>query len=606
MAYNNEWLRAFFGGHEYPYTDSQRYNDDWILAIIMKLVEEFNNFANLNKIKYADPISWDITRQYEGNTVVVDARTGNAYISSKPVPRGVQINNTYYWTEIYNYARVVDELRSQIATNEGDVTTASKPFEVGALVFVEGLLYRVIAPMIAGDSFVLNSNVVKTTVEAELKRVIQIIIEELIPRFEQLEADIDAEAQAREDADTSLSHDIEAEAQARADADDALTSDINDLATDISNISIYELPVMHGAVGDGVADDTAAIQATIDAAVANHKTVCLNGSYKVAGIAINGGVKIIGAHTQPVPSKATLVTSAPIQLNFTQNPITISDVEIQNTNSASAAIVVRAQNATIDRCRIASANTGIINSGSLNKFTNNQIVANSGWAFIFEIADDRLCINNIVTQNIISGAANLMLVRSTNNAVRPEGLLFANNDTMTTGNYGIMISAAYHVSIVNNTLDQIGRHVLAFNPTQDVNSIIFSDNYVGIVDGSFYAIGGYLSNTSNVYNLIVTNNNFYGASCIAYLNEYYQSAIIDGNNFESAATGYAGINCRRVAYLRVTNNRVFKTGNNATAFSIDGQNISHLVITGNMFIGLKTLSNFDVNHLADSDNLKIG
>lgn len=574
----------------YPNVNDEILNLDWLLKVSNCNTHKIENFINLNTIKYADPILWNITSQYEANTVVVDGQTGNAYISTKAVPSGTHLNRTEYWTQIYNYADALGDLRSQIAFDEGNTTTASRPYAVGDLMFINEELFRAIAPMIAGDSFVTDSNVVKTTVEAELKR--------LWTATNDFTSDLADETDARIAADGVLQDHIDDE---KADRE---TADLN-LQNEIDVISIYELPAYHGAVGDGVADDTSAIQATIDAAISNHKTVCLNGSYKCNGLTISGGVKIIGAHTQPNPAKATLVLSAPIRINYTQNPITISDVEIQNTNNANVAIINNATNVTIDKCRIASANGAIINSGSLCKFTNNQIVANSGWAFIFQITDDRLSINNIVTDNIISGACNLMLIRSTNNSIRPEGILFANNDTMTTGNYGIMISAAYHVSIVNNTLDQIGRHVLTFNPTQDVNSVIFSDNYVGIVDSSFYAIGGFLTNTSNVYNLIISNNNFYGASCIAYLNEYYQSAIISGNNFESAATGYAGIHCRRVAFLRITDNRIFKTGTGATAINCDGQNISHLILTGNMYVGLKTISNYDVNHLADANNLVI-
>ena len=63
---------------EYPYTDSGHYNSDWLIKVVKELINEIDNFVNLNKIKYANPIGWDITRQYETNTVVVDNRTGNA------------------------------------------------------------------------------------------------------------------------------------------------------------------------------------------------------------------------------------------------------------------------------------------------------------------------------------------------------------------------------------------------------------------------------------------------------------------------------------------------------------------------------------------------
>lgn len=160
MAYN----------YEYPYTDPGRFNADWLLHTIKKLIDDMQNFINLNTIKYADPILWDITSQYEGNTVVIDGQTGDAYISTQPVPTGVPLSNTDYWTRIFNYSASIDTLEEQIAiANEQLSQTATAPRSVGDLVWLNGLLYRVIAPMIAGDSYVVNSNCVKTTIEEEIK-----------------------------------------------------------------------------------------------------------------------------------------------------------------------------------------------------------------------------------------------------------------------------------------------------------------------------------------------------------------------------------------------------------------------------------------------------
>lgn len=285
--------------HEYPYVDSQIFNDDWLLMTVKKLVSEFADFVNLNTIKYADPISWDITRQYEKNTVVVDARTGNAYISTKPVPSGVQIINTDYWTQIYNYASVISTLREQIATDEGDTTTASQPFEKGQLVFVSGELYKVIADMIAGDSFVVDSNIKKTTIEAELV--------DLDDAIKKVTDDLAAEAEARADADSTLQNNIDDEATAREQADgtlqdnidaEALTRSQNDdaLAVLIGYNDLYNNVLKFNAVGDGTTDDTQAIVNAIAAAVDNKKPVYFPaGKYRITEtIAIPEGVTLIG------------------------------------------------------------------------------------------------------------------------------------------------------------------------------------------------------------------------------------------------------------------------------------------------------------------------
>ena len=170
MAYN----------YEYPYTDPGRFNADWLLNTIKKLIEDMQNFINLNTIKYADPILWDITSQYEANTVVIDGQTGNAYISTQPVPAGVALSDTDYWTIIYNYENNINLLREQIAAaNEGTSTTATADRSAGDLVWLNGKLYRIIADMIAGDSYVEGSNCVDTTIE-ELIRATYYPAQELL------------------------------------------------------------------------------------------------------------------------------------------------------------------------------------------------------------------------------------------------------------------------------------------------------------------------------------------------------------------------------------------------------------------------------------------
>lgn len=151
--------------YNYPYTDVHELNLDWIILMIKKMEAELKNFIGINTIKYADPILWNITSQYEANTVVIDPQTGNAYISTKAVPNGVHLNNTNYWTQIYNYAAELDQIRSNIATNEGNTTTSTHSYNAGNLVWVQGNLYKVIAPIIPGDSFVVGSNIVAITIE---------------------------------------------------------------------------------------------------------------------------------------------------------------------------------------------------------------------------------------------------------------------------------------------------------------------------------------------------------------------------------------------------------------------------------------------------------
>lgn len=159
-------MNLFPWWNKYPYVNDEQLNLDWVLAQIKKLGEEVTNFINLNTIKYADPILWDITSQYEANTIVVDPQTGDAYISTTAVPRGVSLDNTSYWTKIYNYADAINTIQEQIAVaNEGLATTASANRVVGSLVWLDGILYEVISSMNAGDAYVVGTNILQTTIE---------------------------------------------------------------------------------------------------------------------------------------------------------------------------------------------------------------------------------------------------------------------------------------------------------------------------------------------------------------------------------------------------------------------------------------------------------
>lgn len=158
--------------NEYPYRNLTDLNLDFILKAIKTFQNELSNFVNFNTIKYADPIQWNITTQYEANTVVIDGTTGNAYLSTQAVPSGVALSNTDYWTVIFNYATQLDSLREQIAAaNEETSTTATGARAVGDLVWLNGRLAAVTAAMIAGDSYVENSNFEFTTIEELIKNV---------------------------------------------------------------------------------------------------------------------------------------------------------------------------------------------------------------------------------------------------------------------------------------------------------------------------------------------------------------------------------------------------------------------------------------------------
>lgn len=150
--------------NDFPYTDFHELNLSWIIKKILELNETVKEFVSLNAIKYADPIQWDITRQYEKNTVVIDPITGTAYLSVQPVPSGVSIYNTDYWTEVFNLERFLTGANSNFTTKiDNNTLTATFATSSGEWIIWNDLLYVATQNISPGDQYVEGSNLARVT-----------------------------------------------------------------------------------------------------------------------------------------------------------------------------------------------------------------------------------------------------------------------------------------------------------------------------------------------------------------------------------------------------------------------------------------------------------
>ena len=155
----------------YPYQNDEMLNLDWLLADVKANVEKMDTFINLNTIKYADPILWNITTQYEANTVVVDPVTGTAYISVKPVPSGIGLNNTDYWTVIFTMD-IMSANKNITLRDDANNPLATFESEVGDWILSQGNLYVVIRQIDIGEAYVVDYNIERRTVEDFIKEYI--------------------------------------------------------------------------------------------------------------------------------------------------------------------------------------------------------------------------------------------------------------------------------------------------------------------------------------------------------------------------------------------------------------------------------------------------
>ena len=263
--------------HRAPYTNFHDLNLDWIMDELNEFNTKLTNFVSLATIKYANPILWDITSQYEANTVVVDSH-GNAYLSVQPVPSGVSLDRTEFWTKIGNFDELWADVKKAITPNdEGHSPTATAARAVNDLVWVNGALVRVTKAMNAGDAYVPGSNCVSSSTNE--------VLHYLLTAFNE---GLSAEQTAREEADTQLQTAIGAEKTARENADKQLQNSINQMQTYVS------------APGAGIkannpsaaAENTSTLQALLDAG----KTVFFpSGTYYMSSaVYMRRGCGIVG------------------------------------------------------------------------------------------------------------------------------------------------------------------------------------------------------------------------------------------------------------------------------------------------------------------------
>ena len=151
----------------FPYTNFHELNLDWMLNALRELEHTINDFVAINALKYADPIQWNITTQYEKNTIVIDPQTGTAYISVQPVPAGVSLTNTDYWTVVFDLSTFVVKAAKNLAVKYENETTTTATFNsnIGDWLVWSDTLYIALTNITAGDSYVIDSNIKHFTIE---------------------------------------------------------------------------------------------------------------------------------------------------------------------------------------------------------------------------------------------------------------------------------------------------------------------------------------------------------------------------------------------------------------------------------------------------------
>lgn len=150
---------------KYPNQNDEILNLDWVIRQVENLKAAYEAFIAANSLTFADPIVWDITKQYSNNTIVLSPE-GDAFLSKKAVGKGIQLNNSDYWLEIFNFAEYVRTANSNLTMNiEQNTTRATDAYAVDDWLLWEDVLYKVTAAIAVDDLLTVGTNIVHFTVE---------------------------------------------------------------------------------------------------------------------------------------------------------------------------------------------------------------------------------------------------------------------------------------------------------------------------------------------------------------------------------------------------------------------------------------------------------
>ena len=281
---------------KYPNQNDEILNLDWVIRQVENLKAAYEAFLAADSLTFADPIQWDITKQYSKNTIVLSSE-GDAYLSKKVVGKGIQLNNTEYWLEIFNFAEYVRTANSNLTIHiEQNTTRATAAYAVDDWLLWEDVLYKVTAAIALDDLLTVGTNIVHFTVE-DFCRAWQTY---MINTIAQYKLDIDASELQFNNTMTGLVN------QYKNDIDASELAYRNQLAQDISDTTASLQSQL----------DVAIAGATVDSEVINIRVGANGITYSTAGDAVRGQVSDLKSAINVL--NESVLTFVPQETNWTK------------------------------------------------------------------------------------------------------------------------------------------------------------------------------------------------------------------------------------------------------------------------------------------------
>lgn len=596
----------------YPYTDFHELNADWMIKMLMKMVDEVENFVAQNAIKYADPIQWDITHQYEKNTIVVDPITGTAYLSNRPVPMGIALSNTHYWSVVFDLGRFIT-LASQNFANTYEAvltTTATQPTDEGGWVVWNSILYQAKNDIHVGDAYVVDGNIEKRTVEdffndlktslaseaqtrADEDARIELELSDLVAsQITFVNGRIDDEAQTRADEDTRIELEltdlitskVDVEAQSRADEDARIELELRDLISSQVNI-------INGKIGD--LDDLTTINKDNVVGAINELNSQISGLYDKADIRSYGGGTDKSAAENTAALNAALADNNVVYLpNYNNVPYELNAVTLTKGQSIIGDEGTTINTTATDFITITDSNTDVKNI-IVNTSGNVIYIDSSAHAFSF-----------IHIENVYSYGANRFIYDNTSASYQYTNLYINRCAARQHKSYGVDLTKAFAFVIMEDvTIDCVGQTGInaCFRLTDNAGAqLTRCEAEGGFTDGSHVGHGGFvfsncqaiwltrcMADTVDSVGYNFTNTQFvYMLSCVSSLCGSHGIAILSSTckNFLITNCIFAGRKGQMIAppsaigiynfndYIQFNNCEVYNFTGTAIA---DGSSSSH-------------------------------
>ena len=267
-----------------------------------------------------------------------------------------------------------------------------------------------------------------------------------------------------------------------------------------------------GAIGDGVANDTAAVQAAIDALPASGGTVYFPSNFNCG---VNSTITISGnnitlqfadwtAGITPIASMTNMISVTGDGVKFFNG--NFSNQLSYATNAINRSGTV-AFGMTVSGCYFASFTNGIVWSAAGNAgLTAQNNFFNSHTSASIRFNEDGR--NSVLTENQILGG--VYGVYATHTTQQVEGLVIQNNliQTTLTSNSCIFLNGALYTNITNNNLSGGACiYLLAGVTDHQIAYTVISGNYLG----AFAAGTGLVCSGNNSY-MMASNNLFDGGA----------------------------------------------------------------------------------------------